>query len=356
MTKYSKVLLAGGGGVVGQQVAEILLRRNPGLGVVLGGRRPDALRDLAERLGAEAVALDIDAPVLPEGLADAVVVGLANDLHDRLLGVSLRAGLAYVDVTRWTERLKQSLVMVAAHGAPAAPVVFSSAWMAGTAGLVARHAAAGFTRVDSIDIAILFSLADRAGPNSTAYMDRISDPFRTMERSVWKLRAGLRDGHRADFGEGGIHKVYRFDTPDQASLPSLTGAHTVDARIAFDSRASTGLLHGLVASGIWKLISRPAFDGLRRSLLYNPGTGAEHRVLITLTGDGRQDARRSRRLQMIDPSGQTHLTALGAVFQIETILGLHGPATPAGVHLGEAADPDFAVKMLRSEGLLIDEA
>lgn len=352
---FSKILLASGGGVVGQQVAEILRRRRPQLNVVLGGRQLEPLRATAERLGTEVVTLDIDAPALPEGLGDTIVVGLANDMHDRLLIASLRAGLAYVDVTRWTERLKLALLTVAAHGAPAAPTVFSSAWMAGTAGLVARYTAAGFTKVDSIDISILYALADRAGPNSTAYMDRISEPFRTIEKSVWTQRAGFRDGHRADFGAGGAHMVYRFDTPDQASLPVLTGAQTVDARIAFDSRAATGLLHGLVASGIWRLISRPAFDRLRRSILYNPGTGAAHRVRVTVMGEGHPSGGRSRTVQMMDPAGQTHLTALGAVFQIEAIMGLHGPATSAGVHLGEGADPACAVQMLRSEGVSILE-
>lgn len=59
--------------------------------------------------------------------------------------------------------------------------------------------------------------------NSVTCMDRISTPFLTMEDGVWRERRGFRDGQVRDFGEGGPHRLYRFNTPDQANLPALTG-------------------------------------------------------------------------------------------------------------------------------------
>ena len=348
------VILAGGAGVVGRQVAAILRRRQPDLRLVLAGRRLDAVQAAAAPLEAEAMRLDIDAPDLDGASRGAIIVGLANDLNDRLLTAALAAGSPYLDVTRWTSAQKQALTTVAAQGRPAAPVVFASSWMASTIGLIARDAARELASVERIDIGVLFGLADRAGPNSVAYMDRISTPFLTVENGVWRERRGFSDGQVRDFGEGGPHRLYRFDTPDQANLPALTGARTVEARIAFDGQIETRLVHVLVASGVWKALSGPRFEKLRRSMLYNPGEGAAHRVRIDLEGRSAQGEAMRRTVQVVDPEGQTHLTALGAVVQIERLLGRLGPALDPGVHLGEAMpDPALATALLKSEGVRI---
>ncbi|QOD82383.1 saccharopine dehydrogenase NADP-binding domain-containing protein [Chromobacterium haemolyticum] len=346
------VVLVGGGGVVGAQVASLLARRRPDLNLVIAGRRLDAAQAVAARHGAEAMAMDVDAPVLPAHLKGALIVGLVNDAHDRLLRLALTQGHAYLDVTRWTERLKQALLTVAAHGRPSAPVVLSSAWMAGVASLAARDAARTIAEVERVGIDILFAMADQAGPNSTAYMDRLSEPFHTMERGEWVQRSGFLDGRIADFGAGGRHRVYRFDTPDQANLPAIIGAAQVDARIGFDDGKATALLHLLVRSGVWRLLSRPMFNSARRALLYNPGPGAAHRIRIAVAGKDAAGRPCEKTVQLADPLGQSHLTALGAVLQIEHLLGADAP--PAGVYLGEALlDPEQACRQLRGEGVEI---
>lgn len=354
--QIKSVVLVGGAGVVGRRVASILKRRQPDVQLILAGRRLDAVKAAAGPLGAEAVRLDIDAPDLSQVPQNAVIVGLANDVNDRLLQAALKAGRPYVDVTRWTSAQKQALDTVADHGQPAAPIVFASSWMASTIGLIVRDAARDMSSIEHIDFGVLFGLADKAGPNSVAYMDRISVPFLTLEDGVWRERRGFTNGRLRDFGEGGTHKVYRFDTPDQTNLPGLSGARTVDARIAFDGRTETGLLHLLVASGIWKALSGPRFEKLRRSILYHPGQGAPHRVRIELHGRGLHGAAVSRVVQVVDPEGQTHLTALGVVVQVERLLGRLGPLPEAGAQLGEAMpDPGPAVALLRREGVCIKE-
>jgi hypothetical protein len=183
-------------------------------------------------------------------------------------------------------------------------------------------------------------------------MDRLATPFQTIEDGVWRQRSGFRDGQMRDFGEAGMHRLYRFDTPDQAILPALTGARTVDARIAFDGRMETRLVHILAAGGVWKALSGSRFDRLRRSLLYHPGGGAAHRVRIAIEGRGSEGDGVRRTVQVVDPEGQTHLTALGAVVQIERLLGRLGPALEPGTHMGEAMpDPVPALALLSWEGV-----
>jgi len=118
------VLLAGGYGVVGAQVARLLRDRHPELPLLLGGRTPANGEALARELGdARAVALDLTGPGDPLAALDvlpAAVVSTVNDLDDRLLDAASARGVPLVDVTRWTSLVHRSLARCAADP-PRAP-------------------------------------------------------------------------------------------------------------------------------------------------------------------------------------------------------------------------------------------
>lgn len=349
-----KIVLAGGSGIVGTQVAQMLKRRMPQSDLIIAGRNIETAQTVASTVGGSALRIDVNAPVLPDTLDGSLIAGLTNDPSDHLLKLALVRGMPYVDITRWTERLKQGLVTTAGHGDLQAPAVFASAWMASLAGLMVRYASRDLPVINVVTLDILFAVSDQAGPNSAAYMDRLSEPFYTLHNGQWTRRLGMLDGHLVSFENTGNYKTYRFDTPDQSSLPLITGAKTVDARIGFDDRKATALLHLLVRSGIWSLLSRPMFDNVRKAILFNPGNGAEHRIKITVKGQDATGKPVTKILEINDPSGQTHLTALGAVLQIENLLS---PAAPiAGSYLGETLlDPTYVVAQLKEENVSVTE-
>ena len=161
----SPVLIVGGYGVVGAQVAAILRARNPSLPLMIAGRSPDKAAALAATLGsATGVRFDVDDPdslgrlPVPPGLVLVVV----NDLRDVTLKACIAAGIALVDVTRWTARVRD-LETICTAGTLRAPVVQASAWMAGIPGALARASAASLEAVESIDISILYALKDKSG-------------------------------------------------------------------------------------------------------------------------------------------------------------------------------------------------
>ena len=80
----------------------------------------------------------------------------------------------------------------------------------------------------------------------------------------------------------------------------------------------------MVRSGFWRLINRPMFKKLRHSLLYNPGEGGPHEILVTVIGEGADGSQKTVRASLIDDEGQTHLTALGCVIQVERALAIGG--------------------------------
>ncbi len=262
-----------------------------------------------------------------------------------------RAGIPYVDITRWTERLRSAASRVGTVTLQA-PVMFASSWMAGVAAVVAVAASRPLKRVNSVDIAVLFSLKDKAGPNSAEYMDRLATPFEVMINGQPTQVRPYTDPRAVTFPGGYRGNAYRFDTPDQLTLPAATGAQTVAARIAFDDAMAANLLVFLTRSGIWKLISGERFTGLRRSLLYNPGAGASHELVIEAAGTDENGHSKSVRVAVRDPQGQTHLTALGAIIQLERVLGLDGAPSPApGILYPDSAPQiESAFQLLRDFG------
>jgi hypothetical protein len=251
---------------------------------------------------------------------------LATDVES-----ALSAGIPCLDITRWTERVRGAAAIVDAAPS-AAPVMLASGWMAGVAAVLGAALSRQLERTDSIDISVLYSLKDKAGPNSTEYMDRLATPFEVTIDGRPTMVRPYTDPRRVAFPGGRTAKAYRFDRPDQLTRPAATGAATVAARIAFDSAASTGLLVALTRSGIWKLMSGDRFTPLRRKLLYNPGDGASHEIVIEAEGAGHGGRATAVRATVADPAGQTHLTAVGATIQLERLLGLDGAPPPeAGI-------------------------
>jgi len=349
------VLLAGGYGVVGQQAAKLIRQLHPSVPLLIAGRNPSKAEAFARELtNADFVMLDVEQPNPLNGLKPRVILAVVNDPFDYLLVEAVRGGIPYVDITRWTERLKVAVSRVSAESLHA-PVMLSSAWMAGVATVAAVAVCHQMSAVERIDISILYSLKDKAGPNSAEYMDRLATPFEVMLNGERQQVYPYTDPHKITFPGGYSANAYRFDTPDQFTLPTTTAAKTVAARIAFDDAVATNLLVLLTRSGIWKLISGDRFTTLRRSLLYNPGKGASHEIVIAAVGVDENGKPKIARATIVDPKGQTHLTALGALVQLERLLGLDGapPPAPGIVYPDTAPQIESALRVLRDFGVFV---
>ena len=225
------VLIVGGYGVVGRQIAALLASRHPGASLTLAGRSASAAQAAAREVpGAQGLRVDIAAPAPLAGLdrLPDVVVCAANDADDHLLAQAAARGIPLIDITRWTERIHSGAARLPAlPGGPAvrAPIVFASSWMAGVAATLAREAAAAFGEVERIDIDILYALKDRSGPNSVEYMDRLATPFRVTEDGRSVLVRPFGDLRDVAFGGGPsarTARTSRFDAPDQFGVISVS--------------------------------------------------------------------------------------------------------------------------------------
>lgn len=342
-TASPTVLFVGGYGLVGTEVVTLLRSRHPDARILLGGRNPAGGDALAAGLGrASTVRVNAEAAdplreVLSKSRPD-LIVTVVNDPADRILLAAVREGIPLVDITRWTARVHRALVALSAEHLEA-PVVLASGWMAGLASIVAAEAAERAGGADAIFLDILYAMADRAGPDSIAYMDRLAIPFEAMREGREQTVFALTDGRKARFAGGRRATTWRLDTPEQSTLPGSLGSGTVETRIAFDSTAATWGLVALQRLGILSLLQRPRFTRIRRALLHASGPGATTYFRIEA-----KRGRQSVRVDVMDQRGQAHLTAVGALLSVERILALDGaPPLQPRVYFPEQFDEPGAL-------------
>ncbi|NMO14577.1 saccharopine dehydrogenase [Pyxidicoccus fallax] len=341
------MVLAGGYGVVGAEVARMLRARHPSLPLVLAGRTPARGEALASEVGASLQTMDLSGPS-PLDFSARAVVTLVNDPTDRLLRACLQAGIPFVDITRWTARVQQALALAAVEP-PRAPVVFASGWMGGLVPLVGAALARELGGASVIETAILYDLADRAGEDSIEFMDRLHVGFEVTEEGQRRVVEPLTGARRVELA-GRPRRVVRLDTPEQLTLPLVLGARTVSTRIGFTDESATLAFQALQGLGLFHLLRGERFRSLRRALLRGSGKGGRAVVHVEVSSPGG-----TRAATLVDARGQAHLTATGATLALERALGLDGDAPPRGVAFPEQTpSPERALAALRSLGVELE--
>ena len=88
--------------------------------------------------------------ISPLNVKLAAVVTATNDPHNYILLDTIRNHIPYIDVTRWTAWLKEAIIRISGEKVTQ-PVIFSSAWMAGAAALLAKKVSEQFSNIDKMD-------------------------------------------------------------------------------------------------------------------------------------------------------------------------------------------------------------
>ncbi|MBD3933296.1 saccharopine dehydrogenase [Streptomyces chumphonensis] len=338
------VLITGGYGTVGTELARLVAPTAP---VLLTGRSPERGRALADELGGEVRAWDLADPA-PFTAAVRAVVSSVNDPDDRVLRAAASAGVPYVDITRWTARLQRA-VTVAALQRPTAPVLLSSAWMGGVSSIAAAALAEELGGAERVETAVRWDMADRSGADSVEFMDRLGVRFEVIEGGRRRLAAPLTDARTVRIGPGPV-RVARIDTPEQFTLPLTLGTATAATRIGFSSAGATRALLALGGAGFFRWAGGERWTPLRRALLHAPGEGGTAGFRVDVTHCGA-----TRTATLIDPHGQSHLTALGALLGLHRVLGLDGSPAPEGLVLPEQHPrPAHALATLTEYGVRVD--
>lgn len=342
------LLIAGGYGVVGEQAARLLRERNPSLPLLLGGRHPERARTLADAIGARAVAIDVTAEqplaCLPE--RPAAVLAAVSDPRDYLLADAMRRGIPIADINRAGPASILDAVIAAARERPAAAVLLSGSWMAGVSAMAAAAAVRELGGAQRVDITALASSDDKVGPDSWGFSDRLPWPYYAMRDGRRQTTHPLTSVRQVRCADRVDRPAALVGTLEQTTLPVTLGVPTVETRMALQSNAA---LYGLIAlkrSGALRGLTRPALRRTRAALLQRPGSGDFAGLTVTAHGPAG-----SARVDLLDPRGQAHLSAVGAARAAEIVLT---PGLPAGISFPEqSADPEADLEMLRQAGVLV---
>lgn len=333
------VLIVGGYGTVGAALVRHAAKEWP---LLLTGRNPERGSHLASE-NVNVRQWDLNQPE-PFEAGVRAVIGTVNDPQDRVLRAAVEAGIPYVDITRWTSRVTRA-VTLATLLRPEAPVLLSSGWMGGVTNLVAAALAREVGGPEKIDIAIRYDTNDQAGADSVDFIDRLGLDFEVRKGGQAAVVSPLSETRWVDIA-GHRTKVARLDTPEQFTLPLTLGARSVATRIGFSSNASTTALLAARTMGLFRWGSGERWAPLRRSLLYSPGSGGTAHLRVDVEGPG------GRRTAVIsDPQGQAHLTALGGLLGLHSVLG--AGAQPGVSFPESAADPASQLAKLESYGVTI---
>jgi saccharopine dehydrogenase-like NADP-dependent oxidoreductase len=340
------VLIAGGYGTVGTALTRLAAAEWP---LLLTGRNPDRGSHLiSSNVPGEQQKVTVQKWDLKQAEPFAAkvraVISTVNDPDDRVLRAAVGAGIPYIDVTRWTSRVTRALTQ-ATLLRPTAPVLLSSGWMGGVTNIVAAGLAQDAGGGDRIDVAIRYDINDQAGADSVDFMDRLGLDYEVRKGGQAAVVRPLTDARWVDIA-GHRTKVARLDTPEQFTLPLTIGAGSVATRIGFSSNTSTTALLAARAVGLFRWGSGERWAPLRRSLLYSPGSGGTAHIRIDVKGPAG-----TRTAVISDPQGQAHLTALGGLLGLHTVLA---KGARAGVSFPESApDPVSRLVELESHGVTI---
>lgn len=324
------VLVIGGSGIVGSQAAHELRRRYPELPIVIGGRDLGRAQKTADELGnATATIVDLSRPDL--GLPEPAYSAIALFVKDHSLN-SLRYALdnriAYVDISTGTFEIGPEAALFI-HHPDRAPVLLASQWLAGAAVFPTLQAASQYEKIDSIRIGVVLDEQDMGGPAASDDFDRLT----SVAPASLTVQAGEDVWVTADEGKGTVTSV------DGTALPSQVYSPFDVLSLATSTRAASirfDLAYGESASR-------------RRGESYSTET------IIDITGRSKDGAETSSHIEIVHPSGQAPLTALGVVLGLEAVLGLRGKAPAAGLYLPELLiDPAYFVDEMKAIGARFD--
>lgn len=337
-TESGPIWLVGASGVVGKWLGP-LVARELGRPIRVVGRTEEraasVLAAIREAGGvASFLAWDVTRGAPPAEEVSAVVC-LVHDPHDTVLDAVLAAGVPLVEISRGTARTAHAAARIAL-ATPRAPVLLASGWMAGLSARVAAVLSAQLGGAEEVDISVRYAMNDAAGADSVDTMDRLWVPFEVMQDGARRMVMPLSDPRTVEVA-GHQTWVYRLDTPEQWSLPLTLGLTSCSLRLGFESRAMSWSFAALRRLGLFWMLRGERFRGLRHALLRPAGAetraGAETGVRV----EARSHRAGVRAVSLLDPAGQAHLTAVGALLGLREVLR---PDAPHGLRFPEQASTD----------------
>ncbi|MEK8128225.1 saccharopine dehydrogenase NADP-binding domain-containing protein [Paenibacillus filicis] len=317
-----QIVVVGGYGHVGQTVCRELAALFPGQ-VYAAGRSLERAEQFSRETGGvvKPMRLDIHGTPEPSALADIRLLVMCVDQTDTVfVRACLSQGIDYLDITADDRFLSRAEGLHRDAEQGGATAVLSIGLAPGLTNLLAAYASRLLDRTDTIDISIMLGLGDQHGKAALEWtVDNLSTTYAVVEHGSNRRVSSFTDGRRTDFGASlGRRTAYRFNFADQHALARTLGAPSVATRLCFDSAAITGLVAGMRASGVSRLLRlRPVRDAAVRLLGHVKLGSAGFALKIDTAGE--KDGRRLTVECFLQGEREAELTGRVAVVIAEAI-------------------------------------
>lgn len=326
-SSLAPVLLIGGAGRVGSRAARWLRDMHPELPIVIAGRDIAKARRLATEIGhASAIVIDlgrVDLGLDEDASFSAVTVLLKDDSLSAMHFAQTH-GVPYVAISDYAFDIGPEVALAVARP-NAAPVLLLGHFLGGISVLATLHATRDFQRVDTIEMAAVFSPADIGGPTAQADMARVAEiaPHPLMlQDGHWVWAKGEAAQRTFTDIDGVVRQGQAYPLLDVVSLAAATEALSIriDAFMRNDADSS------------------PA-----------------HRLILDIAGLSQNGEPKRTRWVIEDNDFHQGMSGIGLALAIERLLGLSGgePVKPGLYHPETLLRSEDVMQRLKQAGVSV---
>lgn len=348
----NRVLVVGGYGNVGRTVCTSLAGHFPGLIIAAGRSREKAEAFSAETQGKVLpLSLDICSPDTIRHLTPQVklVVMCMDQQSPDFAKACLQRGIHYIDITANYPFLSHVEAFHENAQKAGATAVLSVGLAPGLTNLLARYSSSFFEQAQHADVFILLGSGEAHGEAALSWtINNISRDFAIDRHNPKKNEKGFGT-KQTHFPEGlGQRTAFRFNFPEQHTLPRTLKIGSVDTWLAFDSILATWIFILSKKAGLFKLLDFQKGRQWMKGFMKKTQIGSEQYV-VKVEMQGRTAGHLRRHEVSISGMGEGHATGIVAAEAAESLMT---EAYPPGVfHMEQIFKLQDFLKRLNQRGL-----
>jgi hypothetical protein len=329
-SQEKRILIVGGYGMVGSNIARLIRQADKRMELVLAGRNPQNGILLAKELNySETAYINLEEGFeLSDFKKIDLIISAVDDHSNILRETAILNGIACIAVSELADQISPT-AFLSLHKTIVAPVVYAGHWQAGLLTLMVKQQANKFSQIETIELAGLYDPKDSVGPLVANEVSGFVGEALIRKGGDWLSLQAKENPRTIDLYNHSSAIGYPLSTLDVPSIAAFTGAKNI--RFDFITGESIGTSKGLEAS---------------------------HDLYITIIGTLLSGEKRKLSTIVSGTKGNSHLTAVGVYLITENILGLNGQSEQkiGGLYLPETIiSTDYISSRFKEFGIEIIE-